>query len=383
VAQLVRAHSVSLGLDAFALFTSALKGYAAMVPGDRIASLEADPSVRAVYPDLESHANAQTVPTGVSRIGATPFESLGPRPPVDGSGVDVAVIDTGLGPFVPDLDSKLGGTKDCLYGLVPWDLNGHGTNVAGIIAAADDSDGVVGVAPGARLWPISALDFNGRGFLSQAICAVNFVDANSPARGGPIKVANMSLGFDVLQAEDGNCGRTNGDPLHTAICQAVADGVTFTVAAGNDATDIQRATPAGYREVITVSALADSDGQPCGLGPGTRFGPDDTFARFSNFAASDADRAHMLAAPGVDILSDAQLGGLRRFSGTSQAAPHVAGAAARFIQLHPGSTPAQVLAGLKAGAEELSSTDGCTGGATRHSDPTGQHPEAVVRADSL
>jgi len=238
--------------------------------------------------------------------------------------------------------------------------------VAGIIAALDNSIGVVGVAPQAKLIPVKVLDRTGSGTWSSVICGIDWVTANASSLG--IKVANMSLGG--TGTSDNNCGNTNSDALHKAVCRSRDAGVTYVVAAGNESGSASKLVPAAYDDaVITVSALADSDGKPGGLGPKTSYGPDDTFATFSNYG-SIVD----LGAPGVSIYSTYKGGKYATMSGTSMASPHVAGVAALYISGNPGSTWIQVRDGLKALGEALG---------FGHTDPSGLHPELVVKADSL
>jgi subtilisin len=372
-------HGRDYGAQVHMVYGSALRGYAAAVPSNRLAALRSDPRVAFISPDRRVTALAQTLPTGVNRINAEDKAN-------NGSGVDVAVLDTGIDLDHPDLAANIVGGRNCSTGKTFDDGNGHGTHVAGTIAAVDDAAGVVGVAPEADLWAVRVLNKNGSGTWSSVICGVDFVDSKSPAKvpvgAEPIAVANMSLGGGG--SDDGNCGNTNNDALHKAICQAVADGVTFVVAAGNSSANVKDASPAAYNEVITVSALADSNGAPCGAGPATGYGADDTFASFSNFGTLASDLAHMVAAPGVSINSTYRGGGYRNLSGTSMASPHAAGWAALYVAANPGATPGGVLAAMQATGEPAGTNFGgeCATGVS-HTDPSGKHPESVVRADSF
>jgi subtilisin family serine protease len=299
-------------------FRSALSGFASdLVPGE-VAQLRRDARVKYIVPDKIIKASAQVKPTGIRRALADQNQLAA----INGDGgeldVDVAVIDTGIDSSHPDLNvvEQVNFTAD----PTADDGNGHGTHVAGTAAARDNSDGVVGMAPGARLWGIKVLDANGSGRLSDVIAGIDFVAENADQ----IEVANMSLGGPGR--DDRNCGIDNRDPMHQAICRAVDLGVVFVVAAGNEAQDAANVTPAAYDEVLTVSAIVDTDGQAGGLGGATSVGADDSLASFSNFGA-DVD----LAAPGVAIESTVPGGGLASFSGTSMASPHVAGGVALLL----------------------------------------------------
>jgi subtilisin len=331
-------HSRSFGFDVDHVYRHALKGYSAAMTRAAARAVANAPGVRWVERDRLHKATAQTTPTGINRVDA----DLSPTAQINGVdqrvNVDVAVIDTGIDYTHPDLNVYTAGAKNCaLAAINANDDNGHGSHVAGTIGALDNSIGVVGVAPGARVWPVKVLSAAGVGFTSEIVCGIDYVRSKA----SQIEVANMSLGGGG--SDDGNCGNSNNDAEHRAICSAVSAGVTFVVAAGNDHEDAANSTPAAYDEVITVSALADFNGQPGGGAPPTcRTDVDDTFANFSNYGA-DVD----LIAPGVCINSTYMLGGYSTLSGTSMASPHVAGGAALYKANNAGATPAQVKTALQ------------------------------------
>jgi len=316
------------------VYKHALKGYAATVPDSRIDELRADDRVVSVSRDQKVTLAAQTLPTGIDRVDG----ELSSTVSGNGSGsvnVDVAVIDTGIDVDHPDLN-VVGGVN-CSTGRSYDDGNGHGTHVAGTIAAKDDSNGVVGVAPGARLYAVRVLNNRGSGSFSSIICGVDWVTA----RAGTIEVANMSLGGSGTDPSSSGC--STGNAFHDAVCKSVAAGVTHVVAAGNSSADAKNFVPAAFDEVITISALADFDGEPGGLGaPTCRSDVDDTFANFSNYGA-DVD----LIAPGVCIESTWKGGGYNTISGTSMASPHAAGAAALYLSTRPGTSPATAKSALQ------------------------------------
>ena len=326
-------HGRQHGAQVDHLYQHAIKGYAARMSEQAASRVAQDPRVRSVQPDRVVTAFAQSLPTGIDRIdGESSSTASG-----NGSGavdVDVAVIDTGIDVDHPDLNVV--GGRNCSTGRSYDDGNGHGTHVAGTIGAEDDTSGVVGVAPGARLWAVRVLDNSGRGSWSSIICGVDWVTGR-----GDIEVANMSLGGGGSEPPGSGC--TTGDGLHDAICRSVGKGVTYAVAAGNSAADAKGFVPAAYDEVTTVSALADFNGASGGGATATcRADVDDSFADFSNFG-SDVD----LIAPGVCINSTWKGGGYNTISGTSMASPHVAGAAAVYKANNAGASPAQVQTALQ------------------------------------
>ncbi len=329
-------------------FDRALPGFAAKLDPATRKRLAADPAVAAVVPDERIEITG-FVPTGVRRVKA-PASSAADIDALDDARVDadIAIVDTGIDPTHPDLN-VVGGYSCSSADPSAWfDEHGHGTHVAGTAAAIDRPSGLTGVAPGARLWAVRILDASGAGLLSWFICGLDWIAAQrdpvDPSR--PLfEAVNMSVA--KWGRDDGNCGYTNNDLLHQAICRLVASGVTVVAAAANDASSAAARVPAAYDEVITVSALADTDGLPGGQG-----GPlcwswggydvDDTFADFSNYG-SDVD----LIAPGKCIWSSLP-GGRRGYSsGTSMAAPHVTGAVALYKASRPEATPAEVREALR------------------------------------
>ena len=323
----------SKGAEIIHEYKYAIKGFAVKVQNDKVLEMikKNNPSISYIEPDYEVQTFAQTLPTGINRIDAE-------RSTARTVDVDIAIIDTGINLSHPDLYVYKQKTFVKRTSSANDD-NGHGTHVAGTAAAKDDSNGVVGVAPGAKLWAVKVLDRNGSGSLSNVIKGIDYVTQNA----AEIEVANMSLGCEC-----------NSDSLNSAITKSVAAGVTYVVAAGNSAKDAQTFSPANHPDVIAVSAIADSDGKCGGLGPSTSYGFDDTFASFSNFG-SVVD----IAAPGVSIYSTYKNGGYATLSGTSMASPHVAGGAALFMASNPLSTPSDVRDSLLSNGSTQSST--CVG----------------------
>lgn len=255
-----------------------------------LAALEADPSVVVAAPDRrDQRAVGQVVPWGIGRVNADPA-SRGSR---SGAGVKVAVVDTGIwaspaGAVHPDLAAVYAGGYDFVDDDgQPWDGHGHGTHVAGTVAATNNTFGVVGAAPGVALYALRVLDNAGQGYYSDFIAALDWCIAHG------ITIANYSAG-----------GTSAWAPLEEACNRARAAGITIVAAAGNYGGGL--IYPARYDSVVSVGATDSSNGRPS----------------WSNFG-SQLD----VAAPGVDILS-AYPGGYTRMDGTSMATPHVTGVAA-------------------------------------------------------
>ena len=351
----------TLGLEVTHTYENALKGFAARVPsGLDLPAVLDDERIDFVAKDRKVEASTQTLPTGIDRVEADESsQNAG-----NGGGTvnaDVAILDTGI--YKKHSDLNISGGHSCTSGdsSAYSDGNGHGTHATGSAAAEDNGSGVVGTAPGARLLAVKVLGKDGNGTFSSVICGVDWVTKQADT----IEVANISLGALVgPNADDGNCGDTNRDALHRAICGSVAKGVTYAVAAGNDSVDISTTVPAAYDEVLTVTAMSDSDGQPGSTGPPPtcRTGEtDDKFANFSNYATLSSDAEHTIAAPGVCIRSTwkgsakKRKGTYKTISGTSMASPHVAGTIALCIATNNCTgTPANDITTLRRDAENRS-----------------------------
>ncbi len=256
---------------------------------------------------------AQGIPWGIERIGAT--ESLAKSGDGRGSvdGVDLYFLDSGVYP------QDLRVTENVKFGLSAntADEDGHGSHMAGTAAAEDDADGVVGVAPGARVHNLKVLDPGDNTTIADVIAALEHVVARKQANSTSPMVVNLSLGADI--------GTTEYNALDYAVQAAIGTGITVVAAAGNEGKDVSTISPAHVREAITVGAY-------------------DVFNRFASF--SNRGAGVDLLAPGVDVLSivpDPQGGmGLALMSGTSMAAAHVSGAAALVLWQNANATPAQV-----------------------------------------
>jgi hypothetical protein len=264
----------------------------------------------------------ETIPDSIKRTYS--MEELNGEAKSDGAkkgvDVDIAILDTGIDLDHPDLNVYK--NVSFVSGVMTGDDdNGHGTHVAGIAAGKDNGKGIIGGAPGARLWAVKVCNGMGQCKISDMIKGVEYITQHADE----IDVVNISVETPLSPA------------LNRAISASIKAGVTYVVAAGNYGQDASSTSPASNPDVITVSAIADTDGK-CG-GKGAKLGnaTDDTFARFSNFGPSVS-----IAAPGVSILSTYLDGKYAVDSGTSMAAPSVAAAAALVKANSTNSTPKEV-----------------------------------------
>ncbi len=231
-----RQHAASVGF----VYGHALKGYSATIPSERVAALRADSRVAYVVRDGVASAVAQTLPWGIDRVDADVSSTLAGNGSGAVSNVNAYVIDSGIATH-PDLN--LTGHVNFAGGK-NTDCNGHGTHVAGTIAARDNTSDVVGVAPGAPLTGVKVLGCSGSGSWSGVIKGIDWVTANAqkPA------VANMSLGGGVNQAVD------------DAVRSSAASGVFYAIAAGNEGALACGSSPAraGTTAGVVTTAATDS-----------------------------------------------------------------------------------------------------------------------------
>jgi len=284
--------ALTYGLQSENIYEKALKGFSARIDADQLDAVRSDSRVAYVEQDQVislgkgkpgggGGGGPQVTPWGITRVGG-----FG-----DGTGKTAWIIDTGIDMDHPDLNVDAGRSVSFISNESVDDLHGHGTHVAGTVAAINNSIGVVGVAAGATVVAVKVLNRRGSGSNSGVIAGVDYVAAN----GSNGDAANMSLGGSVSQA------------LDDAVMNAAATGVKFALAAGNESDDANNHSPARANgpNIYTVSAINSTD----------------VFASFSNWGNPPVD----YAAPGVSILSTWKGGGTNTISGTSMASPHMCG----------------------------------------------------------
>ena len=270
---------------------------AASLPAGAIEGLGKNPKVTSIDPDGQVQAIDDELDNtwGVKHIGAGIVHDN----PNKGTGVKVAIVDSGIDYTHPDLDANFAGGHDFANDDPdPMDDNGHGTHVAGTVAAEDNDSGVVGVAPEASLYALKVLSASGSGSWSDIIAALDWAVDNG------IQVTNNSYGS----------GTNPGGTVQAAFDNSAAAGILHVAAAGNSGNPKGKGNnvgyPARFDSVIAVAATNENDNR----------------ASFSS-----TGEAVELAAPGVAINSTKLGGGYVEFNGTSMASPHVAGTAALVI----------------------------------------------------
>ena len=269
------------------------------------------------------------------------------------------MLDSGIDDDHPDLN-VVDGINFAGGPARKWDDgNGHGTHTAGTVGAIDNEIGVVGVAPGVRLWAVKVCKNGGICRTGDMIAGIDWMAARKAEAndGGadPINFASANMSISTTD-EAFTCEDPNQDAgaVHRAICGLVNEGVVFAMSAGNN-NRVKDAFP----EVLAVSALADFDGKGGGQGsPTCRSDEDDTLANFSN-SGPKVD----IAAPGVCILSTWNDGGTNTMSGTSMASPHVAGAVALYLHANdlPPATDGDGVDAIEAAIIGAALPEGVTG----------------------
>lgn len=294
------------------VYKAALKGFAAELSELEALALSQHPSVKYVEEDGEVTITAtQSGATwGIDRIDQRDLPLSGTYVyNATGSGVKAYIIDTGILTTHTDFGGRAISGHDAVDGSLPaTDCNGHGTHVAGTVGGA-----TWGVAKSVTLVAVRVLDCNGSGTNSGVIAGVNWV-ASDHAAGAPA-VANMSLGGGVSQA------------LDDAVNAAISDGVTFAIASGNSNANACNYSPARVAAAITVNSSTSTDAR----------------SSFSNYGTCTD-----IFAPGSSITSAwyTSTTATNTISGTSMATPHVAGAAALYLEGNPSASPATVASAL-------------------------------------
>jgi subtilisin family serine protease len=314
---MARRHGLGVGF----VYGHALKGFSARIPDGRLGAVRANEQVERVEPDETYRATTQTLPWGINKIDADASSTKAGNGSGSVSNVNAYVIDSGIYAHA-DLNvvknvNRTGDGKNT-------DCYGHGTHIAGTIAAKDNAKAVVGVAPGAPLTGVKVLGCDGSGTKADILEGVDWVTANAkkPA------IANMSLSGPASQT------------LDAAVKKSASSGVFYSIAAGNDGAKACNYSPArvgaGTNNGIVTTAATTKD---------------DLVPSWSNHG-SCVD----IGAPGGGILSTRKGGGTAKKTGTSQAAAHVGGGGALYLSSHPNAGPSSVEGALKQAAKTTNSS---------------------------
>lgn len=308
----------------------------AFVCKDTIPYMQQDPNIEYVELDQVAYALAQSVPWGMTKINAPAVWNTGNK----GAGIKVGIVDTGIDYNHPDLKTNYKGGYNYVNNTPdPWDGNGHGTHVAGIIAAIDNDIGVIGVAPEAWIYAVRVLNDSGSGSYSQVISGIEWCVNNG------MQIISMSLG-----------GSGFSQALKDACDAAFNAGLLLIAAAGNSGgsgcptTGGNVGYPAKFDSVVAVASTDSGDA-------------------LSSFSSRGPEV--YVSAPGSGILSTVPTGscthcdpnGYKQLSGTSMACPHTSGAAALIWKQNPSMTNVQVKECLGSTAVDLGTPgrDSCFG----------------------
>jgi len=308
-AEKIMKHAGIADCDIEHVYGSAIKGFSVKMSPGQMKKLQNDLSVEYIVEDqiitfdkpiykpekpgkYKTHpqagnSNEQITPWGITRINGV-ASYLGSN--------KAWIVDSGIELDHPDLNVDVENSRNFIdNNLSANDDNGHGSHVAGIIAAINNDIGVVGVAPGAQVVALKVVDINGTGTISGTIAALDYVATENV--GSQNDVVNISLGFDSPYTND---------PLDAAIVAVADKGIKVVIAAGNNSDDASNYSPArvNHPNVYTISAMDKND---------------------NFFSSSNYGDPVDYCEPGVNIYSCDLNGGYVTKSGTSMAAPHAAG----------------------------------------------------------